>query len=447
MRSRLSKHLLIGILVLALGARLAVAIMTASWVFPSDKNFWKFGYENGQIAASLAMGNGFSWPEWSNYPLGATSWMAPIYPLIMAATFEIFGIFSRQAAMALILFLSIVSALSCVLLYFIGERLYNAQVGFLAAFLLAIYPPSINYAVRNLWDTTLFTCCLLLIILMFLKLVNRSDIKGSFWLGMMLGFTALINPIVVIAIPFTFVGLFLNSNITRGAIIKRLSLTIIAFCLVISPWLVRNYLVFGQFTFIKSNFGYELYKGMNDETRDNEEHLVSRTHISRVFTESERQFLEQSDEATRNRFLLQKGVNFILEHPLLYIEQTIVRFFRFWTYMKPIDRWEANISLILFLILLTLSIIGLIISKMNRRDVQLVLLFLLALPLPYYFTLVRAFRYRFPIEPILIVFAAYTVYRVIAASYQSKELLQGNWPLVFRSLKGKPIPTDPNIGI
>jgi hypothetical protein len=87
------RHCLIAIVVLALGARLAVAVLTRSWVFPSDRNFWGFAYEMGQIAASLALGNGFSWPDWSELPAGPTAWMAPIFPLIMAGMFKIFGIF------------------------------------------------------------------------------------------------------------------------------------------------------------------------------------------------------------------------------------------------------------------------------------------------------------------------------------------------------------------
>jgi 4-amino-4-deoxy-L-arabinose transferase-like glycosyltransferase len=414
-RSGLSKNLLIGILVLALGTRLAVAMLTTSWVFPTHNNFWSFGYEMGQIAASLALGDGFSWPAWSSYPEGATSWMAPVFPLMMAATFKIFGIYSPQAAITLVLFLTIVSTLNCLLLYFIGQRLYNAQVGLLAAFLFAIYPPSIYYAVRNLWDTTLFTCCLLLNILMFLKLVNHPTIKGGSYLGILLGFTALVNPMIVAVCPFALAWLYLKSKGDQTAIIKIMACMLVVFFLVISPWLARNYLVFDQFAFIKSNFGHELYKGINGA--DREEPLITRTHLSSVFTESERLFLEQSNEATRNKFLLQKGVTFIIEHPLIYMKQILTRFAYFWTSIKSIDHWKAKISLTFFIILLMLSIIGLLLSKMNRRDTYFILLVIISLPLPYYFTISGYFRYRFPIEPLLIIFAAYTIYRIISYAF------------------------------
>src|SRR5439155_5543357 len=122
------RTLLIGIVVLALGTRLAVAMLTKSWVFPSDSNFFSFGYEMGQIAASLAQGNGFSWPDGSVWPPGPTAWMPPVYPFIMAGMFKIFGIFSIQAAITLELFLTIMSVLTCIFAYFLGRRLYNANV-------------------------------------------------------------------------------------------------------------------------------------------------------------------------------------------------------------------------------------------------------------------------------------------------------------------------------
>lgn len=43
---------LAGIGMLALAARGSVALLTTSWVFPTEQNLWSFGYEMGQIAAS-----------------------------------------------------------------------------------------------------------------------------------------------------------------------------------------------------------------------------------------------------------------------------------------------------------------------------------------------------------------------------------------------------------
>jgi hypothetical protein len=57
------------------------------------------------------------------------------------------------------------------------------------------------------------------------------------------------------------------------------------------------------------------------------------------------------------------------------------------------------------------GILGLATSDLRRTRVQLALLFLLTLPLPFYVTLVSHFRYRFVVEPLLLLFAAAAVVR------------------------------------
>jgi 4-amino-4-deoxy-L-arabinose transferase-like glycosyltransferase len=414
MGDRSAKKLLIGIVMLALAARFAVAMLTTSWVFPSNDNFWTFGYEMGQIASSLATGNGFSWPDKRGYLPTPTAWMPPAYPLIMAAAFKVFGIFSEQAAIAIEILLTITSILSCILIYLLGKHLYDIRVGLLAAFLLAIYPPSIHYAVRNLWDTSLFTCCLLLTILLFLKLASHPGVKQGAYLGIVLGFTALVNPIIVATYPFAFAWIYLKAETDRRTIIKTMSSMLIVYGLVISPWFVRNYVVFGQFAFIKSNFGNELYLGTKGDTIwGNKEGISGGGDVKSAFTETEQEFLKQANEVMRNGFLLRKAIAFIVEHPIRFTEQTLIRFSRFWTFMRLEQQWTAQISLAIYLMLLILAASGLLLSRAKGQDVRLVLLFLLSLPLPYYFTVVHIFRYRYPIEPLLMIFASYTVYWLI----------------------------------
>jgi len=418
--------LLIGIVVLAFGVRVAVAIVTTSWVFPSGQNFWQYGHEMGQIADSLAMGNGFSWPElytqthiamgngfsWPelyDHAQGPTAWVPPIYPFIMAAAFKGFGIFSQEAAMVLLFFQTILSCLSCILLYFLGKRLYNAQVGLFAAFLLAVYPPAIHFAALKIWATSLSTFCLLLVILMFLRQADHPHMKGGARLGILLGFTALVNPVIMGTYPFAFAWLCLKADGDRRTVTKTMAAILIALFLTISPWLVRNYIVFDQFVFIKSNLGNELFLGNNQYATGH----WSYKHPAgaEILTEAEKEYLKRSDEGTRNTFLFRKAITFIVENPLRFAQLTMTRFAHYWTDMfRHINGWRRKTGLITYLTVLTLAVAGLLLNKVRKRDVHLVLLFLLTFPLPYYFTVVGIFRYRFPIEPLLMVFAGYTMY-------------------------------------
>ena len=54
-----------------------------------DDHF-EFGWEMGRIARSLATGHGFASPFNGNS--GPTAWTPPLYPLILAGVFKLFGV-------------------------------------------------------------------------------------------------------------------------------------------------------------------------------------------------------------------------------------------------------------------------------------------------------------------------------------------------------------------
>jgi 4-amino-4-deoxy-L-arabinose transferase-like glycosyltransferase len=397
--------------IVALGTRAAVVILTASWSFPTEGNSWSFAYEMGQIAASIASGDGFGWPEYSDHPTGPTAWMPPIYPFIIAALFKFFGVYSDQAAIALLALQTIISLVTCFCLYRIGKQVFNSQVGLLAAFFLAVYPPSIHFAVQKIWSTTLFSCCLLLIILGLMKLKTQMTASNGIWLGVLGGFTALVDPIIVVSYPFVLLWLYVNSNRDRVTTFKVLAVMVVLFFLSIGPWLIRNYIVFGQYVFIKSNFGHELFLGNNKYASGSFNAPQSRETIRDL----EKQSLKSSDEPFRNKLLLDKAVAFISEHPLQFLELTGSRFLHYWTFMMQSTRSTKLVSFAIYLSLLSVGIAGLLLSNPKVPEVQLIWLFPLTLPLPYYFTVVGLVRYRFPVEAVLMIPAAYATYRLFKA--------------------------------
>ena len=82
---------------------------------------------------------------------------------------------------------------------------------------------------------------------------------------------------------------------------------------------------------------------------------------------------------------------------------------------------EDKVSLAAYFMMLSLAVAGLLRSGVKAREVQLVMLFLLLFPISYYLTIVDYFRYRFPLEPILMVFAGYTIY-CVACRYREKHI-------------------------
>ena len=108
----------------------------------------------------------------------------------------------------------ITSAVTCVLLYILGTRIYNAQSGLLSALCYAVYPTAIFFSVGLIWSTSLFVCCFLVVILLFLHLQASPSVRGGGGLGVALGLTALVDPAITGVYPFALVWLY--RNIDRG---------------------------------------------------------------------------------------------------------------------------------------------------------------------------------------------------------------------------------------
>ncbi|MGH7564393.1 MAG: glycosyltransferase family 39 protein [Gemmatimonadota bacterium] len=398
--------LLTGIVLLALACRIAVAVITRSWIFSEADHFFDFGYEMGEVGAALAGGDGFAWPAWGKFPERPTAWMAPAYPWLVGHAFRAFGIYSVPAAVVLLTLQVLVSAVSCVLLYLIGRRVYNGRVGLLAALMLALYPSAIHFDVQKIWSTPLYVLCLLVVVYALLRMVDRPTLKSGAVLGAAIGITMLVDSVVVAAIPFILAWLYFGSASDRGRTLGGMAVTVVVAGLIVTPWLVRNYQVFGKATYIKSNFGNELFMGNNPlATGGADDYRVTGRRITEILSETELKFLEAANEVEYNRFLRTKAVDWIRDNPGRFVQLTATRVARFWTTIKPPGGSLEMVAFGAYLAVLFLAVIGLLKSGFDR-DVVLILILLLSLPVPYYFTLAAHVRYRFPIVPFLMLFAA-----------------------------------------
>jgi 4-amino-4-deoxy-L-arabinose transferase-like glycosyltransferase len=303
----------------------------------------------------------------------------------------------------------------------LGKNIYNAQSGLLSALCYAIYPAAIFFTVGTIWSTSLFVCCFLTVIFLLLRLRNRPSIKGGIGLGMMLGFAALVDPIVCGVYPIALAWLYLSAEGGSGITNKTIAVAVLAFAFTISPWLIRNYMAFGKFVFIKSNFGRELYVGNNVKSDGRFNKTIAKEINggvpSMLLSDDEKTHVRRVDEADRNAFYLRKAISFIGENPLRFVELTLKRISLFWISIRELSGWQERISMIAYFFVLASAAFGFWLSRQGYPGVYLILFILLLFPLPYYLTYAALYRYRFPIEPILMIFSGYVIHRVISRRY------------------------------
>src|SRR6185437_3156378 len=90
------------IVLLAFVLRLLVIVVGHTYRINPLRDHFSFGWEMGRIARSIVQGQGFSSPTDLNS--GPTAWAAPVYPYVIAAAFKTFGLYSKAAAFAMLVF-------------------------------------------------------------------------------------------------------------------------------------------------------------------------------------------------------------------------------------------------------------------------------------------------------------------------------------------------------
>ena len=122
---------------MAVGVRLAYAWQQQRQI-PGEVLLLRFHQETGNIAYSLAMGKGFSSPFGRD--TGPTAWVAPVYPLLIAGIFRIFGVETIRSFFAAISMNILFSAATCLPIFYAGKRIAGLGTAVAAAWFWALLP-------------------------------------------------------------------------------------------------------------------------------------------------------------------------------------------------------------------------------------------------------------------------------------------------------------------
>ena len=186
-------------IVIALGLRLGYIVLAHTYKLKTVEDNFDFGWEMGRIGRALAQGEGFSSPFVT--PTGSTAWEPPLYPFLIAAVFEVFGIYSRASALVLLTLNSVFSALTCVPIFLIGRRCFSEKVAVWTAWTWALLPPIVFWCTRWVWETSLAALLLALIFWLTLTMEKADDLKPWLGFGLLWGLAALTNPSLLSFLP------------------------------------------------------------------------------------------------------------------------------------------------------------------------------------------------------------------------------------------------------
>jgi len=388
------------------------------------------GYETGAIAASLANGHGFSSPFGGD--TGPSAWVGPVYAGILALIFKIFGTYSIASSIVMLAVNSLFSALTCLPMWGIGMRTVGRNATLIGCWIWTAGVSFMEWPLTWIWDMPLSALIVATMFLLTLQLVeDESAWRWNVW-GLWCGLAALTNPALITCIVIS--GLWL---VWRRWQQKRdwLKKTVLAACLcivMISPWLVRNRMVFGQWVFLRSNFGFELGLGNYQYSSGfgwrGKHPMVNKRIFEQYKSVGEIAFLEEKKE---------EAYTYVEGHPGEFLRLSTERAWSFWAgtflkyaYMDGNERmktyWPWSLAMV----------IGLL--GYWAKDRKLAVYFTaitLLYPLPYYFTYPQT-RYRHAIEPLLLLLCGY----MLAEVSQSIRQRSKSFPARTRGLKNVTAP-------
>jgi 4-amino-4-deoxy-L-arabinose transferase-like glycosyltransferase len=378
-----------------------------TWHIPAEGDFFPFGFEAGRLARSLAEGQGFESPfhELS----GPSAWIAPGYPWLLSLLFRFFGVYAPGAALTAFLLNSVFAALTCLAIYYLGRAFFDETTGIVAAALFAVLPASIYHTINSLWDVTISTG-LLTVLLIFLGRLERGTeihpMRLAASTGLLAGILALFNPSCLSVYGIGLAWILVHRRNQFRSLIPAFCLLTAVPILICLPWLVRNERVLHRFT-MKSNFGTELRTGNNPMALSLHTTEVMNLHPAT----GEFDLYQKMGEIGYVDYCQREALDFIHTHPREFLELTARRIKVFWAgednsfigNLKTSINWSMA-KLVVSSLWSVLALLGLIVGFRPEKH-MLLLLTLLVYPLPYYLTHTMN-RYRLPIEPVLAILVA-----------------------------------------
>jgi len=353
-----------------------------------------FLFEPGNIAASLVNGKGFSSPF--RVDTGPTAWLTPVYPLLLAGIFRMFGLYTFQSFVTAAVLNILFSACTCIPIYYAGRRLGGARVAVIATWLWAVFPNAIKLPVEAMWDTSLAALLAACILWATLTLDESRRLTDWCAYGLLWGFALMTNPTVLSVLPF-----LLGWLVYRSRCYWRAALAAGMIVLCCAPWTIRNYKVFHGFVPLRSVVPLTLWLGNHDQSSGA---WVGRLHPI-TNTEERAKYIELG-EIDYMQDKQQEALQFMKDHPWDELRACWFRFVVIWTggSAHPLDDFGG---VLLFNVLVSLgALAGVIVLFRARSPYAFPLaVFPLVFPCAYYLTLASA-RYRHPMDPALLLLTA-----------------------------------------
>jgi hypothetical protein len=416
------------LVVMAIVARALAVVVLQSHTVPNS------GFEHAEIAANLLAGRGFAVRF-----LGAdgpTSQQAPVYPVLVALAFRLGGVRTPGGYLILEMGQALLGGLLVIAVRVLAREVApgRERVADLAGLIVALYPPLI-YSATHVQVAGLAATVLTATLAAAFRAGRTGRPSDALGAGALLGLLALTDPILTVVAPGMAWAVVLGQGQRRA--IRPITVSALAALMVVSPWIVRNARVHGEFVAIKSTFGYAFWQGNSALSAGTdkvvrpavEKRLAAARKVSSLdlsawnaslwaarhvagylddiaLTADDYRALGRLSEPERSRRLFRRALDDLRADPARYPRLCLRRLQYFLLFDETNPKTRSAIYRVSHLGLTLLAVAGLLLAgREDRRRLAPTLLTAALITGFHTLTIVSA-RFHIPIEPLVALWAA-----------------------------------------
>jgi len=368
-------------------------------------NVYADGYD--QLATNLANGDGYRFfPDTAR-----TALREPGYPMVLAAIFVAFGWSFTLVKLANIAW----AAGAACLMTRIAPTISTSWIVVLGSPLLFLFHPETLIAESRGGVEILFG----LLLMLYMVTVSRAIRTGRWWdylvSGAVLGLAVVVRSTPIL-FPIALLAYLLFVDRQKIAALRNVGAMVIAMFVVLSPWIVRNYLLTSRFVPTASVLGVSAQAGLYLSTHPtignaqiDTEAFKERNRLARQlgyhFKAGYYQyFYSTADEVAFSRFLFQRVLEEYRKRPLLFLRTVVFNLVNFWCAGKT---WKSVVmDAFIQLPLLALAVAGVVASIRNGQliavgPMTVLIIYIVGVSLP----ILAQARYSAPLIPFLSILA------------------------------------------
>lgn len=383
-----------------------------------------------EIAHNLETGAGYKACNDYYVPnCGLTEQFTAMREPLPVLTFALVGRLSHDSVTALAFVPILMYFLTFLGIYLLGENLGSVETGLLSLLLWTFYLPQERVEASLTGD--LFASAFIIFgLVLFVQVIKTNQLKKWLGFGVLMGLAVLSRSaalIIALVLVGGYVVFFREKAVPFWDTVWKATLSLAVLGLTISPWVIRNALVFGEPVIGTSLIGFNLYRHNAIVATDTAPHYVgpdeSYAQVQALVT-AHPEMMTPLNEVQIDKIYRDEAVRLIRENPLSYARLVVYRILPLWFNIGVVEQYGKQqtifdyLSIVEQAVLLLLFLVGL---KYGDRIFYLFSLTVLVYSASY-LAIGSQLRYLIPVMPIIIIIGSFGVIKMWFAYHEFKSV-------------------------